>query len=120
MREQRVAVPLLEGVHSSVGALALRRTAEIGGIKCRVLLPGPHPGLAGGAGRLLTPPYDERHQQDPGWPKADWGFFNDDRSTSGTDDLDFSRFGLLGILSSGNGHAECGQSQAHQSGCNRF
>jgi hypothetical protein len=82
MREQRVAVPLLEGVHSSVGALALRRTAEIGGIKCRVLLPGPHPGLAGGAGRLLTPPYDERHQQDPGWPKADWGFFNDDRSTT--------------------------------------
>ena len=79
MSEQRVAVPLLEGVHSSVDALTLRRSAMIGAINCRVLLPGPHPGWVGGAGKILTPPYDEHHEQDPSWPEADWGYANDDR-----------------------------------------
>lgn len=82
MREQHVAARLLEGVHSSAGALTLRHVTTIGGVKCRVLLPGPHPGwIVTGAGSL-TPPYDEHHEQDPTWPKADWGYINDPRSAT--------------------------------------
>jgi hypothetical protein len=80
--EQHVAVPLLEGVHSSVEALTLRDTAVISGVRCRVLLPGPHPGWADGAGVLLTPPYNEHHEQDPAWPEVGWGYFNDERSAT--------------------------------------
>jgi hypothetical protein len=43
MPKQYVAVPLLEGVHSSVESLTLRHVVAIDGIECRVLLPGPHP-----------------------------------------------------------------------------
>ena len=82
MSAQHVVVPLIEGVHSSVYALTLRRSAEIGGIRCRVLLPGPRPSGHVTAGNRLTPPFDEHHSEDPSWPSVDWGVVND--STAAT------------------------------------
>jgi hypothetical protein len=39
------------------------------------------PGWVRGSGPL-SPPYNERHWEEPGWPEADWGYFNDARSVT--------------------------------------
>ena len=67
MSEQRVAVPLLEGVFSSAEALALSSTATIGGIDCRLRLP-----REGRRSSPLRPPDDEE-DLDLGWAHTDWG-----------------------------------------------
>jgi hypothetical protein len=82
MAKQHVAVPLLEGVHSSAEALTFRCATMIGGIECDVLLPGPHPVWAITVGKRLEPPYDEHHERDPDWPDADWGYIHDSRSVT--------------------------------------
>jgi hypothetical protein len=71
MREQHITVPLLEGVRLPAEALGLERTAIIGGIECRVLLPvrGPFQALLAGPSTPAGHP-----EQDPGWPESlDWG-----------------------------------------------
>jgi hypothetical protein len=80
--KQHVAVPLLEGAHSSVDALTFRDVATIGGIECHVLLPGPHPAHVMTGGRHLQPPYDEHHERDPNWPDTDWGYIHDPGSVT--------------------------------------
>lgn len=70
MSEQRVAVPLLEGVFSAAESLELRHTATIGGIECRLRLPRRQPGS-----RPLRPPDDEE-DLDRGWAYTDWGYSN--------------------------------------------
>lgn len=71
MTKQHVAVPLLESVHSSADALALRHPTSIGGIECDVFLP------TGDAARsrveLHLKPPDAEHQGDPYWsPSTGW------------------------------------------------
>jgi hypothetical protein len=80
-REQCIAVPLVEAVHSSGEALTLRHTATIGGIDCCVLLPGPYPSRIS-CGMPLTSPFGEHHRQDPDRPELDWGYANDERSAT--------------------------------------
>ena len=65
MSEQRVAVPLLEGVFSSAEALALSHTATIGGIECRLRLPREGPRSS-----RLRPPDDEK-DLDLDWAHTD-------------------------------------------------
>ena len=70
MAKQHVAVPLLQRVHSSAGALALRRPTTIGGIECDVLLPGPPPPRDV---IRLAPPTDEQQDRYPLWaPTTGW------------------------------------------------
>jgi hypothetical protein len=70
MSEQRVAVPLLEGVFSSAEALALSHTATIGGIECRLRLPREGPRSS-----PLRPPDDEE-DLDLDWARTRWGHPN--------------------------------------------
>ena len=79
MTNHHVAVPLLEGAHSSADALTLRDAATIGGIQCHVVLPGLHPAWAMTGERDLDPPYDDYQERYPNWPIADtdWGFIHD-------------------------------------------
>jgi hypothetical protein len=84
MTRHHVAVPLLEGAHSSADALSLREAATIGGIQCYVVLPGLHPAWAERGERDLEPPHDEYQGRDPNWPIADtdWGFIHDHDSVT--------------------------------------
>ena len=69
--EQHIAIPLLEGVHTSVEALGLRQTTTIGTTECRLLLP-----VRASESRDLAAPAtpDGDHGQDPGWPApVGWG-----------------------------------------------
>jgi hypothetical protein len=77
MTEQFVAIRLLEDVHSSMEELTLRHIAAIGGIKCRVLLPGRPTAEAVIGGEGLAPPCDKHHGQGSIWPIADWGDISD-------------------------------------------
>jgi hypothetical protein len=84
MTKYHVAVPLLEGAHSSADALTLRDTATIGGVQCHLVLPGLRPDWAMTGERDLDPPYDEYKGRDPNWPVADtdWGFIHDHDSVT--------------------------------------
>ncbi len=84
MTTRHVAVPLLEGAHTSADALTLRDAATIGGIQCHVVLPGLHPAWAERGERDLEPPHDEYEERDPNWPIADtdWGFIHDHDSVT--------------------------------------
>jgi len=80
--KQHVAVPLLEGVHSSLDALTLRCPTTIGGIECDVLLPASDPAWTSAGDRDPKAPDDEHEEHDPywtrstGWPAARWGFIH--------------------------------------------
>jgi hypothetical protein len=71
LEDQRIGVPLFEGVYTLEEALGLERTVTIGGIECRVLLPVLGP-VRGRWPRSLTGPPAPlgNHEQDPGWPKS--------------------------------------------------
>jgi hypothetical protein len=76
MPKQHLAVPLLEGVHSPLEALTLRRPTMIGGIECDVLLPSPDPGPDPRPlqVRNLKPPCDAQQDGEPHWPtRFKWG-----------------------------------------------
>ncbi len=71
MEEQRIGVPLLEGVLTLKEALGLERTVTVGGIECRVLLPVLGPVRGRWPGSLAGPPAPGGdHEQDPGWTKS--------------------------------------------------
>jgi hypothetical protein len=74
LEEQRIVVPLLEGVRIAREALGLLETVMIGGIECRALLPV--------LGRwrifLAGPPADGGDdEQDHGWPLGSTGWGED-------------------------------------------
>jgi hypothetical protein len=72
LEEQRIVVPLLEGVRTVREALGLDETVMIGGIECRALLPvqGHWPTFLAG-----PPAASGDDEQDHGWPlrSTDWG-----------------------------------------------
>ena len=71
LEEQRIGVPLLEGVLTLEEALGLEQTATTGGIECRVLLPVLGPVRSRWPRSLTGPPAPGRNpEQDPGWPKS--------------------------------------------------
>jgi hypothetical protein len=101
--KQHVAVPLLEGVHSSLDALTLRCPTTIGGIECHVLLPAPDPAWTSAGDRDLKAPDDEHEEHDPywtrstGWPAARWGYIHHDSVVDGTYTATISAVGLIPV-----------------------
>ena len=79
---QHVAVPLLEGAHSSAGALTLSGRLSIGGIECDLLLPSLRPDWAMTGERDLESPYDPDVVSGRSWPMTDWGFIHDHDSVT--------------------------------------
>jgi hypothetical protein len=75
LKEQRIGVPLLEGVFALKEALGLEQTITIGGTECRVLLPVLGPARGRWPRHLAGPPAPgEDPELDPGWPmEGIWG-----------------------------------------------
>lgn len=98
-----MAVPLLEGVHSSADALTLRSPTTIGGIECHVLLPAPDPAWPGAGDGKLRAPDDEHEHDDPnparstGWPDASWGYLHHDSVIDGTHIAAITTVGLVPV-----------------------
>jgi hypothetical protein len=79
---QHVAVPLLEGAHSSADALTLSGRLSIGGIECQLLLPTLRPDWAMTGERDLESPYEPDAESGRSWPMTEWGFIHDHDSVT--------------------------------------
>lgn len=79
---QHVAVPLLEGAHSSPDVLTLCGRVSIGGIGCDLRLPGLRPDWAMAGERDLEAPYVPDAESGWSWPMTEWGFIHDHDSVT--------------------------------------